>query len=638
MANDDAETKILSPTWRSDPQFRIIVGGITYTNDLAFNIQINRPENNISSCVMTVDDYKSGKYEGIFNRNTEFSIGLRYGTDTWKTIFDGNVFNLQPTISMTGELLTISAWGLEHCLLKTHADTSWGTESVRHPSLKTTQQIVQDIIDNYVKKSLNGAITGYNMGKTTVENVHPTCLINYLNSNYLDNFSLINRICDIVTAWANTQTPTKKSIHWFANPSNDLYLKQIDANASDGNWPEYWTGSSQTLTVSQDMILYDFHKTMEEYINDVVLCSAFRLPAEDLLNEDHAIIEHGGIHDWNYSHITPSQESTGPGSPTPLGPMVGSFDMKATINNSNPVNSYKAWYPGDKGATWDFTKIESALSPAYLRFYIAQNDAAVLKLANGALALVTNDPADYFLLYASIGSIINDTVGQWVLVSIPIGPHWKYFADTYLKNWTKNGNANWNNINYIEISGFCSETILNKSFWLDDIHFAGNIIRRATRTAEWNGSYGNTQKIVRNDTAISDSLIASDDSGTAARLAASELFYGYSKPVVGIIQTPLAVDMLPGQKVHIHACQQSNGDYRIDKDMRMKEVVHKINSQGGFRTELNLTDDLNFSRAIGAPTMISLIQEYMGALRQAEAKDLKGGGIDNLIPRLEHNY
>ena len=71
--------------------------------------------------------------------------------------------------------------------------------------------------------------------------------------------------------------------------------------------------------------------------------------------------------------------------------------------------------------------------------------------------------------------------------------------------------------------------------------------------------------------------------------------------------------------------------------MRAKELRHQIN-MNGFYTLWNLTDDLYNSRALGAPTISGLLQEYIGGLKQQEAKDLKGGVYDNLIPRLEKDY
>jgi len=56
------------------------------------------------------------------------------------------------------------------------------------------------------------------------------------------------------------------------------------------------------------------------------------------------------------------------------------------------------------------------------------------------------------------------------------------------------------------------------------------------------------------------------------------------------------------------------------------------------KTIWNVTDDITNSHAFAAPTAYSLLMEYAGALGHAEARDLKGSGIDTLIPRLTKSY
>ncbi len=152
-------------------------------------------------------------------------------------------------------------------------------------------------------------------------------------------------------------------------------------------------------------------------------------------------------------------------------------------------------------------------------------------------------------------------------------------------------------------------------------------------------------KVIRNDTAVNDTLQSgtpgTTDTGTAAMLCHAELLRRSQTPIVGMIQTPLAPTSLPGQTVYIEACQQSSGSYRIQKDFRVKELTHLIGGAarfGGFETRWNLTDDVTNTHAFGVPSAYSLLMEYAGALGQGEARDLKGGDLDNLIPRLSEDY
>jgi len=72
-------------------------------------------------------------------------------------------------------------------------------------------------------------------------------------------------------------------------------------------------------------------------------------------------------------------------------------------------------------------------------------------------------------------------------------------------------------------------------------------------------------------------------------------------------------------------------------DYRIKELKHTFQLPYPF-TDLNLTSDVTNSHAFGAPTAHSILMEYAGALGMAEARDLKGSGIDTLIPRLTKSY
>jgi len=58
----------------------------------------------------------------------------------------------------------------------------------------------------------------------------------------------------------------------------------------------------------------------------------------------------------------------------------------------------------------------------------------------------------------------------------------------------------------------------------------------------------------------------------------------------------------------------------------------------GFRTTLNLTNDLLNAHAFAAPTAHSLLAEYAGPLGQAEARNLKAGDLDILVPLLSKSY
>ncbi len=363
------------------------------------------------------------------------------------------------------------------------------------------------------------------------------------------------------------------------------------------------------------MILYDFQDTIEDYANKVVLCSALRKPAYDYWSE---------IDVTGWDHTAVQIEVDLQNSPV----IVGSNSLRAYCPPGGGGAGYY-WYPSSQDAAWDFTKCGSEKTIPSINFYGRRNDT----LQAWSLSLCTN-AVDTFSLVRNINTDLAN-VDEWYHFSIPIGPYYDRAEDVTDLKWTENNNPDWADIDYIE---FALQTTANTRYvYIDDLHFKGRIVREAYDSSEIDATNREHQKTLRMDTAVDDSMKQADDTGTAARLAYAELLRRVQTPIVGLIRIPGAPTLLPGQTLYIQACQQSSGSYRIQKDMRVKELKHIFDAQG-FRTILNLTDDVMNSHAIGVPTAYSLLKEYAGALRHSEARDLKGSGIDNQISRLSVAY
>ncbi len=241
---------------------------------------------------------------------------------------------------------------------------------------------------------------------------------------------------------------------------------------------------------------------------------------------------------------------------------------------------------------------------------------------------------DYYTIASLPSGSLFAQIDEWSHVSLPVGPYHAIYADEAGKEWITTANADWSDIDCIvfNLAGGAS----GEDLYIDDLHFTGQIVREAWDISEVAAKNYYT-RFLRNDAAVNDSLIASDDSGTAGQLTYTELVRRRQTPIVGMYWTPLAPTILPGQTVHPQACEQSDGTYRINKDFRVKQVKHVI-SLPHPTTIWNVTDDVTNSHAIGAPTAYDLLMEYAGALGHSEARDLKGSGIDNLLPRLSNSY
>lgn len=605
--------------WRSDPSFKVEISGETFIDDTDLTIVEKRVENNLSYLVLQVDDYKSKNYVDVFDTFDSLTLSLRYGSDSWSKVFTGNVTTAKPHLSMQqGEVLEVGAWGEGKALLNTCCDESYGLESIDNSAVDTPKEIIDDLITNHINKEFGGAASGYAI-VSEVDNVHAGLSVTHLNSPYSNNFVMVNKVCDLATAFA-AATP---SIHWFVDPDKNLMVKEIDQDHTSGDWDRYYGGSqaNATIEVAKDMILYDFAKNVENYANAVILSSKFRMPSEDYWTEDS-----GGAALWDVSDAGGGDDITLTDDATSL---VGSHSLKFVPTAVGPAGT--AWYPAAKNASWDFTKCGSQNTIPKVCFYGRRNQAMGAALRFRLYSAAGNYVTAWYSIDSLIG--VND---KWVYIEFPIGPY-AYLTsnpEVQLNTMIETGTVDWSDVDWIEFGMRADATDI---FYLDDLHFTGVIVREARDTSEIT-AHDLVQQFIRNDTAVNDSLVAATDTGTAAQLCYAELLRRSQTPIVGMIQIPLLVDLLPGQTLHIHACKKADGTFRINKDMRVKDLRHIINANSTPRTIVNLTDDVTNTHAFGVPTRYALLKQHTGALKNSEARNLKGGAVDNQIPRLSVNY
>jgi len=96
-------------------------------------------------------------------------------------------------------------------------------------------------------------------------------------------------------------------------------------------------------------------------------------------------------------------------------------------------------------------------------------------------------------------------------------------------------------------------------------------------------------------------------------------------------------DMLPGQKLHVHAAKTASGSFNIDSDFRVLVATHVIRTDG-FLTIVTATDDLLNSFPMTAINQRAILTEYL-LVNNREATDIRAGGeVDLLIPVLSKDY
>jgi len=605
---------------RGIPGLKVEAGSEDISSD-SISVELHRPENAVSWVKLVANDYHGKNFVANLDVFTILKVSFRYGSGSWTQVFEGKIREPTPMLTMDGQLATATAYGYGIALRDTHNDAEYGAQV--SSSLDTPKEIWDSIVDNQINKSFGGAATGYAITKTKIANI-TTPTLPYLNGGYRNNLAVVDEVCKIRAA----HQAGSAGVHWFVDPSKNLFINTIGNHENDASgWPTWWNTdqAGSTLTEGTDFRAYMFPKRGVWYANKIVVASAFRKPGYDYWTEGQAALWGTDVAGGSFNVV---DETT----TVVVGSKSIKFDMDA--------GSARAFIPSTEDAGWNLNKIGSENTIPTLNFYFYK-DGNVSEPACSARMFTTDHDTDYYYWVFSTWS--SDPDNEWIHRSIPIGPYWKTSSESRLGRWIKGtgvvagagGNADWADINGIAFR-ITSDPSTDAELFIDDLHIAGKIVREAYSSTDIT-SYDEHQKILRLDTAIDDTLKASDDSGTAALLAYHELLLRMSTPVVGQITVAgiATPEILPGQKVHCHADKQASASFRVDSDFRIKEVIHQFN-KAGFSTALDLTDDLTNTYALGYANMFEI---WSKAYRiDPEAQNLKASGVDVKIPRLSKDY
>jgi len=600
------------PTWKPDPALKVESDSTDISGD-SVSVIVWRLENAVSRAKLVANDYQGKNFIANLDAFDNLKVSCRYGSDSWEKVFDGIIEDVSPTVSTSGQLVFALAYGQGRALRNTHCNVNYGAESENH-SLDTPEEIWDDLVDNHINKSFDGTNTGYAITKTYIAALaNPT--INFIHNPYRPCIQVINEVAQIYTGYRAGSA----SVHWFVDPSKNLYINTIGAHEDSGTWPNFWnsTEAASTLVQGTDLLSYSFSKRVhsKDYANLVLLSTDLRKPGYDKWTED------GGAALWGTAGhgstaITDSNAQF----------VVGSHSARLYCDASQ---SGRIFYPSGENAGWDLTKIGSEQSVPSVKFYIRRSGS--INTTSQIRFFTTDNDNDYF--YVTFATLIGTGAVTWGHYNVPIGPYYKTLQEERVYRWSSSGSPDWSNIN-----GFCIWISVGASgygeIFLDDLHLTGKILREASDTSEIT-SYDECQITLSMNSSVDDTLKASDDSGTAGRLAYAELLTRVAIPIVGVVQVPGITDILPGQKVHIHADKQSSGAFRVDKNFRCKEIVHTFNTDG-FRSTLHLTDDLTNTFAKGPIGYRDLYSKVMFV--DPEAQSLKTTGLDPLVPRLAKAY
>lgn len=556
------------------------------------SIDVILVENAMAQTIISTVNRDDEVFQDRADIGDNLKVELRYldeGT-SWRQPFGGWIFDLAPTLTMTGEMMTLTARDYGLGLAAMLVGEQYGTES-ENTTLNTISEVLTDaskgIIPKWCQKVLNTATdSGYSFNTTKVAAISSD--FRYLYWAYKPALNCINDMIDLISA-ANAPNA---GVHWIVVPSGTtayLCLATVGAheNPPADVWPT-WFNTDQagsTIEVKKDMIVTRFTKQRSD-ANYVLYHGEFRKPVDgDKWTEQTPMSSY-----WFGSNCTIGSDSGVDYV------KVGSNSLRAQPDES-VTGLWRYPYNGD--ATWNLSAIGGKLNIPSLNFYMKIDSNIEAPINIRCVSSGVNNYYQYNLeqnLSDQNGSLIS---GEFFHINIPIGPYAKQ-AKTAERLWTLTGSPNWNAIIYI-IFRAKSKTGQVGRVNVDGLHFAGWILRGARDDTKI-GTQKARVKLIMDDVAKDDSTSATDDAYVMAQLSKAELYRSISAPIIGEISIPGipgSLKIMPGQLAHIHHGKKSSGSFSIDKDMRILQVRHRFEqSPHGLRTYLTLTDDVKNSRAL----------------------------------------
>jgi len=566
------------------PQGKVTVthGGTDYELDWQ-SLDVILVENGMAQAVISTVNREV--FQDRVDIGDNLKVELRYldeGT-SWRQVFGGWIFDLAPTLTMAGEMMTLTARDYGLGLAAMLVGSQYGSES-ENTSLNTVSEVLTDMIPNWVEKVLHtGTNSGYSFNITKVAPVASN--FRYLYWAYRPALNCINDMIDLISA-ANAPNA---GAHWIVVSSGTtayLCLAIVGAHETPSPadiWPSWFNidQADSTIEVGKDMIVTRFTKQRSD-ANYILYHGEFRKPVDgDKWTEQTPMSSY-----WFGTNCTINSASGADYV------KVGSNSLWAQPDEA-VTGSWR--YPYNSDASWNLSAIGGKFNIPSLNFYI-RIDSNIENPLNVTCLTSTGNYYQYDLeqdLSDQNGSLINN---QFFHINIPVGPYAKQ-AKTTQKLWSINGSPSWSNITCI-IFKAKSKSGQTGSVFIDGLHFAGWILRGARDDTKI-GTQKARVKLVMDDVAKDDSTSATDDAYVMAQLAKAELYRAITTPIIGEISIPGTPQIMGGQLAHIHHGKKSNGTFSIDKNMRIIQARHRVEpSPHGFRTYLTLTDDVTNSRAL----------------------------------------
>ena len=610
--------------------------GTDYVVDNASG-RITRVENGFDSATLTLPNTRSFGNEVFLDKATAgdaITIQVKsYEEVAWTTLLSGIIRTIEP-VKGQGDWVKLKCEGAGYGFGQTVLAQEYGSTS-SHPSLDTIKEMLTGddgalpvtvgIIPNYVNKILGSADDSGFAYTNTIEDIAGS--MGYYISPYKPCYKAINDICDLLTAFkAGAAGP-----HWLVTTGNKFLLTTIGTHSAPviaEGWDTYYGGSAANATLVEGV---DFEssdlQTLTKEAQYIIYYGNWRRPSNgDGWTEDTSSL-------WGkYATNTLSDDGAVK--------VVNNHSVRCT--NDDAIDTIcDMYYPSAKNAAWDFSHWADYNIPS-INFYFLRSDVA----ANVTVRLQswTGGALDGSYYTVITSDLVDPNV--WYHFSFPLGPYSN--IKTYERGafqWQVDAAPNWAAIDCIMFDWNEGQ---NKYCCVDGLHFGDAQICRVARDKlpGEGGTLGQAAnklrvKLITDNVGKDDSCLATDDSGLMAQMAYTELLRARTTPLVGTIPlSSMMKDLWPGQLLHIHNHERSDGTFAVDMNMRTTSLDHVIAAKPeGYKTIPNVTSDvINSSARTRYDDWNTVLASVRPDMQDRQAASIKGGQIDIRIGRLERGY
>lgn len=613
---------------------RVDLGAGPYTiiGRSATSIKITDTENGFATASVDFHKPKNTLLAQVV-KGAPIAVFVKSGSESaWPTraMFRGKIRFLKKGFGTSGTMVTAKCDGSGYGFAEMLVGCDYGVQS-SHGTIRTLKQIVTDasfgIVPAWVQKIRNGSASGYTYDTSSMDDIVGD--VPYLYFPYKPASKALNDALDIVQAIKYLNPGP----HWMVttDASPKLLVTPVanhSAAAIAAGWPTYVSANVNKATLIEGR---DFHNytidDQTEIANYVLYESKFQWPGNGDVTETYP------IGDWaagQYMNAPTYEFNALPESPTV--PAVGVNLLKAVFLAAPGGQTHDLYFRKTNFLHLDLTKAGGLYSIPSLSFWAMKHGT---NPGYFEVDLCTDDPITTAWFGTIAWDILCPQPDKWYFLEAPVGPYWSIPA--MAGNWTgwSFGAGNWADFNWLRfrwgIDGNAGGII-----YLDGLKIAGWVLRGAKNSTLIGASQAK-MRVVSDNYAKGDTLIATDDSGTVAMFAKAELLRQQAQTQAMTITTRLLRDALAGQLLHVKA-RPVGGVFAVDVDFRITKLVHEINDKIA-ATTFNLTDDVVNSQSRAAfDSVNSVIASYRPEFQDRQATGTKLRDIDITQTILEKDY